>query len=440
MANCILLADDDASIRFVLSKSLSRAGYEVRATDNPDTLLKWAERGIGDVVLTDVHMGAKDIFDDIPHLRQMRSDLPVIIMSANTSVGTALKSGQHAVFEYIPKPFDLANINAVIARAMQSRETAPPRPTRKRDAARMLGRAPSMQPVFKAISDYMSADIPIYIYGETGAGKNISAQLLHESGARKDLPFVLFDDLVSPEQASQMVENGDLFVDRADDLQPDEQTLLLKILSRNETRSPARRLRVLAAGTRPFNELSDGKHLRADLLYHLSGAQIALPPLSERRTDIPELASFFLSQSAPGNAPQSFTAAALEALQTASWPGNVRQLRGFVRALPLKFSGAEITESIIEAALLQSRLSVDQPLERPERLKNVRPSVRAALQDKLDNPSAPAPYARTLAWIEKPLIEEALAITGGNNLKAAELLGIHRNTLRTKIRALGIER
>ena len=159
----ILLADDDAGIRFVLSKYLTRAGYGVKATDNPQTLLKWAKAGEGDLILTDVHMGAEEIFKFVPELKTVRPDLPIIVISANTRMVTALKSRQAGVFEYIPKPFDLPGLQKTIERALDNQ--AVPQIAKTPAPDQMIGKSKVMQPVFRAISDYASGNIPVFIWG-----------------------------------------------------------------------------------------------------------------------------------------------------------------------------------------------------------------------------------------------------------------------------------
>ena len=300
MKKTVLLADDDASIRFVVSKSLTKAGYIVRATDNADTLMKWAKNGDGDAILTDVHMQQTEIFTFIPQLRRMRPDLPIIIMSANTSVMTALKSGENEVFEYIPKPFDLSILDQTIKRALGAKSSSgvskqgAPKP----QSVEMIGKSQAMQPVFRAISDYMSGDVPIYIYGAVGTGKSMAASLLHEAGSRKTRPLVQFDPYLDGDDLIKRVENGDMLIDRLPELSEDEQASLLRLLERNEERALPDRFRPITISDVSIQELQTQPRVRADLIFHVMGGQVYLPPLAVRNEDIPELALFFLNQAA----------------------------------------------------------------------------------------------------------------------------------------------
>lgn len=468
MSYSVLLADDDASIRFVLSKSLTKAGFKVRATDNAHTLMKWVKNGLGDVVLSDVHMGREDIFTFIPELSKLRPELPIIIMSANTSVATALKSGNAGVFEYIPKPFDLEILRQTITRALEHKQTDKKniRPTKLLEpsllnsAMPMIGKSIAMQPVFRALSDYMSGDIPVIVYGAVGTGKNHAAKLLHEAGKRAQKPFVDFVDLTSVSDGHgggvvdhilQKVEDGDLFVDRIQELSSTQQALLLRILEKNEERPPAQGFRVIStANISPEALQTEGK-VRVDLFYQLFGGELALPPLSQRRGDVGELAHYFLNLHTKKK-PRSFNKNAISKLDNYHWPGNVRELKRVMNMISLKYSDQILTPKVLDDVLKPSQADTPEQFGVPLDFEGLRTASRAllhngprdtdtkggdgetmgAMSDKM------TPYVEALSWVEKPLIEEALRITAGNNLRAAELLGIHRNTLRTKIKFLNI--
>ena len=425
----VLLADDDASIRFVLSKYLTRAGYGVKATDNPQTLLKWVEAGEGDVILTDVHMGADEIFTYVPQLKALRPKLPIIVISANTRMVTALKSRQSGVFEYIPKPFDLQDIEKTIRRALETQTQQQPRAQKQPD--QMIGRSKAMQPVFRAISDYASGNVPVYIWGAAGTGKNLAAQCVHDAGTRRELGFFTFDKFGDNQDFLDGVGSGDVFVDRVHELSTEQQAALLHVLEHNENRASADKFRVIATSEMSLEYIQQNQMLRADLLSHLMGGRIYLPPLSERVDDLADLASHFLEAVGLGRH-SNIEASALARLKSHTWPGNVRELRNLMHVIALQFPGAVITDDIINRLLSpQNSVSAsDNPLD----------DIKLACTDLLrvaftngDNIEA-SPYEQALEWIEKPLIAEALRITGGNNSKAADLLGIHRNTLRTKLR------
>ncbi len=438
MKYSILLADDDASIRFVLSKSLTKSGFNVRATDNAQTLLKWVKNGDGDVILTDVHMDADDIFTFIPEITKLRPELPIVIMSANTSVATALKSGNAGVFEYIPKPFDLNNLEYIIRRALEKKikenKTRPIRIERS-VADPIIGKSIAMQPVFRGISDYMSADIPVFIYGDVGTGKDHVAKLLHASGSRSKQPFLFFDDYTSIDTLESAAEGGVLYVDRVNELPISKQTLLLRVLEKNEQRGKEAAFRVVSSANITAQEILGSGCVRADLFYRLKGGEISLPSLNKRSEDIEELAAHFLNLSGKPNQ-RSMSKKALNTLKSYHWAGNVRELKGLMQLLALKFSDVVISDSVLKSVLIESSSNID--ISSHDAL--VFNDLRTASIDLLRNAetSELTPYVQALAWVEKPLIEEALRITGGNNLRAAALLGIHRNTLRTKIKVLGI--
>ncbi len=426
----VLLADDDESIRFVLGKFLTRAGYNIKSTDNPYTLLKWVKAGEGDVILTDVHMGTDEIFTFVPQLKSLRPELPIIVISANTCMVTALKSRQTGVFEYIPKPFDFAKLEKTIQRALDV--NAPPKTDKiLSNPDQMIGRSKAMQPVFKAISDYASGKVPVFISGEAGTGKNLTAKCLHDAGKRNDLGFYPFDRFADANDLIKTVKNGDVFVDRIHELNIEQQVLLLGILEENESRHLNEQFRIIAASEKTLDFIYEHQLVRSDLLSHLLGGKIFLPPLNERTDDLEELATHFLNSVRLGTR-GVIKANALARLKVHSWPGNVRELKNLMHVIALQFSDTDISEDIINQMLDTMEASDESNVSQSD----IKGACTDLLQKALitDSPSYFTPYEQALEWVEKPLITEALRLTGGNNSKAAKLLGIHRNTLRTKIR------
>ncbi|MBL4853163.1 MAG: sigma-54-dependent Fis family transcriptional regulator [Robiginitomaculum sp.] len=432
----ILLADDDAGIRFVLSKYLTRAGYGVKATDNPQTLLKWAKAGEGDLILTDVHMGAEEIFKFVPELKTVRPDLPIIVISANTRMVTALKSRQAGVFEYIPKPFDLPGLQKTIERALDNQ--AVPQIAKTPAPDQMIGKSKVMQPVFRAISDYASGNIPVFIWGDVGAGKSLTAQCVHDAGARSDFNFLRFDGDMHKSEILDKVKKGDLFVDRLHELSNEGQAVLLTVLEQNELRSIGEKFRVIVTSDEAFKTLQTHNdmrgNIRADLLSHLMGGQIYVPPLCERAEDIAELALYFFEQVRP-TGQKTIHKAGLARLKAHKWPGNVRELRSLMQVLALQFSDQSIGAEIVD-----QMLRTGEPTKAQEaHIINIEAActelLRQAYLGEGDTiKPETSPYEQALEWLEKPMFAEALRLTGGNNSKAADLLGIHRNTLRTKLR------
>ncbi len=428
----ILLADDDASIRFVLSKYLTRAGYGVKATDNPQTLLKWAKSGEGDVILTDVHMGAEEIFKFVPELKSARPDLPIIVISANTRMVTALKSRQSGVFEYIPKPFDLPDLRKTIDRALDNQTVI--QTVKSLAPDQMIGKSKAMQPVFRAISDYASGNIPVFIWGDVGVGKSLAAQCMHDAGSRADFKFLRFDGRSDKTEILGNVKRGDLYVDRLHELSDPEQTSLLEVLEQNELRPIAKQFRVIVTSDEAFETLQRQGNIRSDLLSHLIGGQIYLPPLCERGEDIEDLALYFFGQVRPASR-KTIHKAGVASLKAHKWPGNVRELRGVMQVLALQFSDRVISSDIVEK-MLQPR---DTSQVQAGHIVNIETACtellrRAYLETATAKETDISPYEQALEWLEKPMFSEALRLTGGNNSKAADLLGIHRNTLRAKLK------
>ena len=435
----ILLADDDDSIRLVLNKALSRAGHKVRATDNALTLQKWVEAGEGEVVLTDVLMGDHEVFDFLPEMRRARPDLPIIIISANNTVNTAMKSGEHNVFEYVPKPFDLNEVVSAVERAGATLSSGSGvRRVKSSAALPMVGRSAAMQPVFRAVSRYASGNLPVLIQGDVGTGKDLVARLLHEGGSRKDKPFIRMTQFDSVSMTLQKVNGGDIYVDEVAELAAVEQEGLLAVMIESEYIPLKDRPRILSATRKNLRKLAADGKFRDDLLYRLNVAEIRIPLLSDRDQDIYEFAEVFL-----GNADitrgqsRRFSSEALDILHRHNWSGNVRELENVVRRLALLYSDDVITADMVRQEFSRDIAAVQTP-EDAEKLAGL---LNEAAQRLLNAPIDPSttPYQSALGWVEKPLIEEALRITGGNRAKASELLGIHRNTLRTKLKALNID-
>ncbi len=438
MSTQILLADDDDAIRLVLSKTLTRAGYQVRATDNPETLVKWAEQGEGDIILSDVLMHGKEVFSSLPAIRAARPNIPIIIISANNTVTTALKTGQHDVFEYVPKPFDLEDITGAVARAAGSLGASKQRPGKsKPDSSPMIGRSAAMQPVYRAVARFASGNLPVLIRGDVGTGKDLVARLIHDGGSRKDRPFIRETKFDNLSLILQKVNGGDLYIDEVSNLSDDQQEGLLQLMIETENIPSAQRPRVISATRKDLRRLAQNDQFRDDLLFRLNVAEIQIPPLSERERDTYELAEVFLSHADTSrDQNRRLSSDALDMLHKHIWRGNVRELENLVRRLAVLYS-----DEIITADMVVTEFSKDvAKTELPEDTEKMGALVREAVQRLLHSPAPAADaesfHQQALSWIEVPLIEEAVRMTGGNRAKAAELLGIHRNTLRTKLKAI----
>lgn len=432
----ILLADDDASVRLVLSKALTRAGHTVKATDNAETLLKWSGLGQGDIILTDVMMGGTEIFNYLPLISENRPGMPIIVISANNTVNTALKAGKHKVFEYIPKPFDLLEVTQTILRAGLSVNPRKRKINDELSKLPMIGRSAAMQPVYRAISRFAAGNLPVLIQGEVGTGKDLVAKLLHDGGVRRKLPFLRETDFENISLTLQKVNGGDIYIDEIAELSPKQQEKLLALLTASELNPPNSRPRLLSSTRKDLRKLASEGKFRDDLLYRINVAEIKIPPLSERDRDIYELSANFLSR-ASTNKSRRFDNEALDVLHRHNWSGNVRELENLVNRLSVLYSDDLITAEMVLQEFTKDIENSDK-VEQDQQLKTLlETSCRRLLSIEPDKVNGSS-YNIALSWVEKPLIIEALRLTGGNRAKAADYLGIHRNTLRSRLKALDI--
>ncbi|MSP67988.1 MAG: nitrogen regulation protein NR(I) [Alphaproteobacteria bacterium] len=469
----ILIADDDRSIRTVLSQALGRLGYDVRATANAATLWGWIAAGDGDLVITDVVMPDENGLDLLPRIKRHRPDLPVIVMSARNTLRTAVTAAERGAYEYLPKPFDLNELVAVAQRALAApvlRATSAPAPEADEQLP-LIGRAPAMQEIYRAIARLTGTDLTVMITGESGTGKELVARALHEFGRRRrNGPFVAINMAAIPRELieSEMfghekgaftganarhvgrfeqAEGGTLFLDEIGDMPLDAQTRLLRVLQEGEyTRVGGATaykadVRIVAATHRDLRQFVRQGLFREDLFYRLNVVPLRLAPLRERIDDLPELAQHFLKSAVAFGLPQkSLDAEAVEALKRYSWPGNVRELENLMRRL-----AALNPDEVITAAAVRRELAEAAP-PGPRQGSDQNEGVGAAVEQHLSSYFAAhrgglppnGLYTRLLREVERPLITLSLTATRGNQIRAAELLGINRNTLRKKIRELEI--
>jgi two-component system nitrogen regulation response regulator GlnG len=469
----ILVADDDAAIRTVLNQALSRAGYEVRLTSNAATLWRWVAQGEGDLVITDVIMPDENAFDLLPRIKKMRPDLPVVVMSAQNTFMTAIRASEKGAYEYLPKPFDLKELISIVGRALAEPKNRrmPDSADGDGDAIPLVGRSPAMQDIYRVLARLMQTDLTVMITGESGTGKELVARALHDYGKRRTGPFVAINmaaiprDLIESElfghekgaftgaanRASgrfEQAEGGTLFLDEIGDMPMDAQTRLLRVLQQGEYttvggRTPIKTdVRIVAATNKDLRQLINQGLFREDLYFRLNVVPIRIPPLRERSEDIGDLVRHFFTLAEKEGLPaKQIEAAALDRLRRYRWPGNVRELENLIRRLAALYPQDVITASVIETELAQPVL-VSAPEEKPGE-----EGISAAVERHLttyfasfgDNLPPPGLYHRILREVEYPLISAALAATRGNQIKAAELLGVNRNTLRKKIRDLDVQ-
>ncbi len=465
----VLVADDDGAIRTVVSHALGRVGYEVRTTGNAATLWKWVNDGEGNVVVTDVVMPDENGLDLIPRIKKIRPELRVIVMSAQNTMMTAVNATQRGAFEYLPKPFDLNELISVVRRALET--TPEPQDTPEQgggESLPLIGRSAAMQEVYRSLARLMGTDLTVLISGESGTGKELAARALHDYGKRKHHPFIALNmaaipreliesELFGHEKGSftgatarasgsfEQAEGGTLFLDEIGDMPAEAQTRLLRVLQGGEYttvggRTPIKaNVRIIAATHRDLTQLIRQGLFREDLYYRLNVVPIRMPALRERREDIPELVSHFLSQCADEGLPwKNIDESAVDRMQAYHWPGNVREMENLVRRLAALYSEETIGIQAIEAELAES-----PPPETANRAGNgIGDAVEIHLRDYFaahGNVMPPAGlYDRVLKEVERPLISLSLEATRGNQLRAAKLLGLNRNTLRKKIRELNI--
>jgi two-component system nitrogen regulation response regulator GlnG len=473
MEGTILVADDDRTIRTVLAQALTRAGCRVRATGTASTLWRWVEEGEGDVVVTDVMMPDGDALDLLPQIRKRRPDLPVIVMSAQNTVMTAIRAAEVGAYEYLPKPFDLKEVLGQVAKALKQKERRAPVPDE--DAPReenlpLIGRSQAMQEVYRILARLMNTDLGVMISGESGTGKELVARALHNFGLRKNGPFVAINmaaiprDLIESELFGhekgaftgadrampgkfEQARSGTLFLDEVGDMPLDAQTRLLRVLQEGEfTRVGGRELqtanvRIIAATHQDLRALINEGRFREDLFYRLNVVPIRLPPLRERLEDVPDLARAFLRKAETEGLPRkTISKEALDILKKQDWTGNVRELENLMRRLCVLCPDDVISGTVVTQEIAARPSSASAPQQaQPQRLAQ---AIESHLRRYFDLHGDSLPpdglYDRVLKEMELPLIALSLSATRGNQVRTAELLGINRNTLRKKIKDLDI--
>jgi two-component system, NtrC family, nitrogen regulation response regulator GlnG len=470
----ILIADDDAAIRTVLNQALARAGYSPRATSNAATLWRWVAEGQGDAIITDVIMPDENAFDLIPRIKKTRPDLPIIVMSAQNTLMTAIAAAEKGAFEYLPKPFDISEVVSVVGRALAEpgRRRERPLDSEGGEELPVIGRSPAMQEIYRVLARLTQTDLTVMITGESGTGKELIARVLHDHGKRRNGPFVALNMAAIPRELIEselfghekgaftgaqtrtqgrfeQAEGGTLFLDEIGDMPMEAQTRLLRVLQEGEYttvggRTPIRTdVRIVAATHRDLRSQIQQGLFREDLYYRLNVVPLRLPPLRERLDDIGDLTRHFLRQAAKeGLGQRSIEPSAIERMKRHAWPGNVRELENVVRRLVALYPQDTLTLETVESELADLALSprTDDQAAGPKELSEL---VERYLADHFagfgkDLPP-PGLYRRIIRQVEMPLITAALASTRGNQIRAAELLGLNRNTLREKIQSLDIQ-
>ena len=484
----ILVADDDTAIRTVVSQALSRAGYEVRTTGTAASLWRWVQAGDGDLVITDVVMPDENAFELLPRIKKLRPDLPIIVMSAQNTFMTAIKASERGAYDYLPKPFDLKELVAIVGRAMAEPRQKDVVRDEELDSMPLIGRSAAMQEIYRTLARLMQTDLTVMISGESGTGKELVARALHDYGKRKSGPFVAINmaaiprDLIESELFGhekgaftgantrsagrfEQAEGGTLFLDEIGDMPMEAQTRLLRVLQQAEYttvggRTPIKtNVRIVAATNKDLRVTIQQGLFREDLFFRLNVVPIRLPPLRERAEDIPHLARHFFAAAAGEGLPlKHMDTGAHDRLKRYRWPGNVRELENLVRRLAALYPQEVITAPLVEAELGLNRpnpviaptseiaagtLGAGPDIGSGSEEGGLMGAVERHLADLFakhgEDLPPPGLYHRVLRELEVPLVSAALAATRGNQIKAAEMLGLNRNTLRKKVRELEIK-
>ncbi|MGX9965207.1 nitrogen regulation protein NR(I) [Roseomonas sp. F4] len=466
----ILIADDDRAIRTVLSQALGRSGYHVRATSSAATLWRWVEDGEGDLVITDVIMPDENGLDLVPRIRRVRPDLRVVVMSAQSTFSTALKATQRGAFDYLPKPFDLKELLAVVGRAL----AAPSQPSvadaeEPEERLPLVGRSAAMQEIYRTVARLTTTDLTVMITGESGTGKELVARALHDYGRRRGGPFVAINMAAIPRELIEselfghergaftgalnrgvgrfeQAAGGTLFLDEIGDMPPEAQTRLLRVLQEGEFttvggRQPIKaNVRIVAATHRDLRQSIRGGMFREDLFYRLNVVPIRLPPLRERLEDIPLLARHFLERARAAGLPQKqLDQGAMDRLKQHAWPGNARELENLMRRMAALYPQEIIGADAVGAELAEAAAPPEEGPRAPETLEqSVERHLAGFMSAHKDGMPIRDLYDRVLAEVERPLLKLALSATRGNQIKAAAMLGLNRNTLRKKLRELDL--
>ena len=485
----VLLADDDASILTVLTRAIKAQGYDVMASATISDVDAWVTQGLGDVVLTDVTMPRGNGLEGLARWQAKRPELPVIVMSAHNTLLNAAKARDLGAVTFLPKPFDLSELMEALQNATShvTRLSSEPEDgiVRISDDLVLVGKSPAMKQVFATLAKLIGNDLTVLITGESGTGKERVARALHELSRRKANPFVALNMAAIPREliesalfghekgaftgahqkqlgAFEQSNSGTLFLDEIGDMPMEAQTRLLRVLQEQEvmpigaTKAIQTDVRVIAATHRDLSALVASGQFREDLYFRLHVVPLALPALREHLDDVPLLAEHFMrTASDRGLVAKTLDPSAMTILMQHDWPGNVRELEHLIYRLCALTQRNTITGSDIAPMLSGSskaQVTIGEAKPRPKLVSSnnsdaIPSTIESSLETHIstyfaahgDELPAPGLYDRLLARLEKPLITATLRATGGNQIKAAEILGLNRNTLRKKMRELNID-
>ena len=465
MTDQVWIVDDDSSIRWVMEKALSRAGLNCRAFETGDDVLEALTDEEPLVVVSDIRMPGMDGITLLSKLKSQQPDLPVIITTAHSDLDSAVNSYEEGAFEYLPKPFDIEEMVATVTRA-QSQRTQHDQVDEGQGgnpSAEIIGNAPAMQEVFRAIGRLAQSHITVLINGESGTGKELVARALHRHSPRASNAFVALNMAAIPQELMEselfghekgaftgansrregrfeQARGGTLFLDEIGDMPAATQTRLLRVLQDGEffrvggIDSIKADVRIIAATHQKLESLVETGAFREDLFHRLNVIRIHVPKLSERREDIPRLLTHFLTAASTELDVETKTLSedALQVLTQLPWPGNVRQLENTCRWLTVMAAGREVLLSDLPTELLQHQD------EMPEGVAESWHEQLAGWANRQLAEGQSNVLRQALPLFESIMIEAALQHTGGRKAEAAELLGWGRNTLTRKLKDLDL--
>ena len=467
----IILAEDDDSIRLVTTRYLEDSGFNVLSATSLKDLWKLIESGDGEALVTDVMMPDGELFEILPQIIELRDNLPVIVISAKNNLQTAISATKQGAYEYLPKPFDLEELLSLIVKAIESRNVKREKVKtyQSGDKQLIIGRSPAMQDLYKSIARLSQNDLTVMIYGESGTGKELVAKALHQYGARSDQPFIALNmaaipsDLIESElfghekgsftgahQKSdgkfKQAEKGTLFLDEIGDMPIEAQTRLLRVLQEGEFTSIGGKekiktdTRIIAATHKNLPLLIERGIFREDLYYRLNVVPINIPSLRERKEDLSELTNHFLNKARYLKlSPKKIDPKGYKIIEAYSWPGNVRELENFIYKL-----SALYTEDLLDTKILKKEIKILKDMDK--KISDTNKGFLSLISNyfsknigKISEDHSGEIYNHYINEVEKALLLEILKSKNGNQLRASEILGLNRNTLRKKITELNID-
>jgi len=454
----------------VVGEALRRQGHKVKIAGSIRERTALMESFSPDILITDVMLPDGDGLDGVAEIIERKPDLNVIILSAQNTLNTAIRATEKGAFEYLPKPFDLNELTRAVADALGHRSGGADATEQglPHDGLPLVGRSPAMQEVYRTIARVLSNDLSILVLGESGTGKELVAEAIHSLGQRRTRPFVAINMAAIPRELIEaelfgyekgaftgaqartagkfeQAQGGTLFLDEIGDMPMEAQTRLLRVLQSGEVTTvggskPVRvDVRIIAATNKDLPRLIEDNRFRQDLYYRLNVVPVSLPPLRERREDVILLARHFLDRAAQDGLPRKALAEdAAQLLMAYHWPGNVRELQNIMQRLAVLSR-----ENVIAADMLRHALPLDAvPADHAAPAGQLAQAVREWTKRQLGvglGQANPQLHDNLLAVIEPILLQETLASVDGNQIRAAGLLGINRNTLRKKLTDYGLD-